>query len=59
MTLPHDYARCRGFGKGPEDWLDECHTCQRRTAAGGEMFMKPPSIITFVCEFFIPGGFDD
>jgi hypothetical protein len=55
MTLPANIERCRGFGPTREDWLDECHTCQRRTAAGGEVFMKPPSVIGFFCEFVIPG----
>lgn len=55
MSLPADIDRCAGFGDGPEDWLDECKTCQRRTAAGGDVFMEPPSIITFFCEFVIPG----
>lgn len=60
MTLPADVDRCRGFGPTPEDWLEECHTCQRRTSPwaglpGGEQFMQPPTIITFFCEFVIPG----
>lgn len=55
MTLPADIERCAGFGPTPDDWLEECETCQRRTAAGGEVFMEPPSIITFFCEFVIPG----
>jgi hypothetical protein len=55
VTIPADIERCRGFGDGSEDWLRpyECHTCQRRTAAGGEVFKKPPSAIAFFCEFFI------
>ena len=60
MTLPANIERCRGFGDGPEDWLDECKTCQRRTAAwgglpGGGVFMEPPPVIGFFCEFFISG----
>jgi hypothetical protein len=54
MTLPANIERCRGFGDGPEDWLEECETCQRRTAAGGGVFMQPPPILTFFCEFNIP-----
>jgi hypothetical protein len=53
MTLPNDYARCSGWGDGPEDWLDECHDCQRRTAPGGEQHMAPPEAITFVCDYYI------
>lgn len=54
MTLAHDIARCRGFGDGPEEWLEECLTCQRRTAPGGEVHMQPPLIIAFFCEYYIP-----
>jgi hypothetical protein len=59
MTLPNDIARCPGWGDGPEDWLDECHDCQRRTAPPGEQWMDPtvsalpPQIITFFCEYYI------
>lgn len=54
MTLPNDIARCAGFGDGPEGWLEECLTCQRRTAPGGDFHMAPPQIITFFCEYCIP-----
>jgi hypothetical protein len=54
MTLPHDIARCAGFGPTPDQWLDECHDCQRRTAPGGEVHMEPPAIIVFFCEYCIP-----
>lgn len=59
MTLPADIARCRGFGDGPEDWLDECHDCQRRTAPwgglpGGGRHMAPPPIVALWCESYIP-----
>lgn len=53
MTLPGNVARCAGFGDGPDDWLDECHACQRRTAPGGEWMMKPPAIVAFQCEYLI------
>jgi hypothetical protein len=59
MTLPDNIDRCRGFGDGPEDWLDECHACQRRTSPGGLYFMKPPAIIAFFCEFIIPEDTND
>jgi hypothetical protein len=59
MTLPSNIDRCRGFGDDPEDWLDECHTCQRRTSPGGQVFMKPPAIIAFFCEFVIPEDIND
>lgn len=54
MTLPLDYARCPGWGDGPDDWLDECHDCQRRTAPPGEQGMIPPAIVTLWCELYIP-----
>lgn len=54
MTLPADIARCAGFGPTPEDWLDECTDCLRRTAPGGEVHMEPPSVIAFFCEYHIP-----
>ncbi len=59
MTLPDNIDRCLGFGDDPEDWLDECHTCQRRTSPGGQVFMKPPAIIAFFCEFVIPEDIND
>ena len=54
MTLPANIKRCPGFGDGPEDWLEECETCQRRTDAGGEGFMEPPQVVTLWCEHYIP-----
>jgi hypothetical protein len=54
MILPNDYARCAGWGDGPEDWLEECHDCQRRTAPAGGQQHHPPSIVAFWCEDFIP-----
>jgi hypothetical protein len=38
-------------------WLGE--PLQPVQAAGGEVFMQPPPIIAFFCEFVIPGGSDD
>ena len=39
MTLPYDYARCRGKG------LPECGECQRRTSPWGpyQPVVTPPS----------------
>lgn len=54
MTLPNDYARCAGWGDGPEDWLEECHDCLRRTSPGGKSHMSPPSIVTLWCDYYIP-----
>ena len=46
-------SRCPGWGDGPDDWLEECHDCQRRTVAGGD-FMTPPAIGVFWCENYVP-----
>lgn len=54
MTLLLDDACCPGFDPDPDEWLEECETCQRRTAPGGERMMAPPSIIVFGCEYWIP-----
>lgn len=68
MSLLNDVARCPGWGDGPDDWLDECHDCQRRTAPAGEQGMipqarmalrkrdgsLPPQIVTLWCETYIP-----
>lgn len=54
MTIPNDYARCPGWGDGPDDWLDECADCQRRTAPAGGAEIKPPTIITLWGEDYIP-----
>jgi hypothetical protein len=53
-SLPNDYARCEGWGDGPDDWLDECHDCQRRTALEGNQWMTPPPIVALWCEAYIP-----
>lgn len=56
MTLPDHITRCDGFGDGPDDWLDECGDCQRRTAPRGAdaVVAPPPSIVTLWCENYIP-----
>jgi hypothetical protein len=54
---PRDYARCPGFGDGPEDWLEECQDCQRRAASWegqGLLPGLPPAIVVFWCEAYIP-----
>lgn len=53
MTLPNDIARCPGWGDGPEDWLEECEDCQRRTAPPGPNNIGPPQIIALWCENYI------
>lgn len=54
MSLLNDYPRCAGWGNGPEDWLEECHDCQRRTAPPGGQQHHPPPIVAFFCEDYIP-----
>jgi len=49
-TLPH----CPGWGDGPDDWLEECHDCQRKTADGETQ--PPPAIIVFERENYVPPG---
>ena len=62
-TLPHDIARCPGVPNEPDEppgWREGCETCLRRTAPGRphqQMWMEPPAIIAFWCEYLIePGG---
>jgi hypothetical protein len=47
-------AHCPGWDAGPEDWLEECHDCQRRTAPAGGETMPPPPIIALWCENYVP-----
>ncbi|MBU6251213.1 MAG: hypothetical protein KGO47_08620 [Cyanobacteria bacterium REEB417] len=54
MTPSAAIARCPGFGDGPEDWLDECDDCQRRTAPPGGQTIAPPVIVALWCESYIP-----
>jgi hypothetical protein len=67
MTLPPDLACCSGWGDGPEDWLEECQDCMRRTAPASEAITPvagfalrqrdgglPPNIVTLWCESYIP-----
>lgn len=55
MTCSNEIARCPGWGDGPEDWLEECEDCQRRTTAPpGPNNIAPPQIVVFWCEAYIP-----
>ena len=49
-------AHCPGWGDGPDDWLDECHDCQRRSAppSGDHDGTLPPAIVALWCEAYIP-----
>jgi hypothetical protein len=54
--LPEDTARCRGDGcyeDGEQHWREGCEDCLRRTAPGGRVWIDPPSIIAFECEYRI------
>lgn len=46
-------SRCPGWGDGSADWLEECHDCQRRTVAGGDL-MTLPAIVGLWCENYEP-----
>jgi|GEM_PF-3246172 len=68
MTPAHDLTSCPGWGDGPEDWLEECHDCQRRTTPPGDQAITretrmalrnrdgslPPQIVVLWCESYIP-----
>lgn len=64
-----EIAYCPGWGDGPEDLLDECHDCQRRTEAASRAGSDPaqvgfalrlrdgslpPQIVTLWCDAYIP-----
>lgn len=57
--LPYDIARCMGVGvteDGVRHWREGCEDCMRRTEKGREdyqVYMSPPPIIAFECEFRI------
>ncbi len=56
MTLPYDYARCKGVQHDGE-WREGCEDCQRRTSPGRperQAYIQPPEIIVFECEYRIP-----
>ena len=54
-NLPNDIARCPGSGS-EGDWREGCEDCARRLAPRPEMtvWMEPPPIIAFWCEYHIP-----
>jgi hypothetical protein len=57
--LPYDVARCPGYGfkeDGEMHWREGCDDCLRRTEPGDperQVFMRPPAVIAFECEFRI------
>lgn len=55
--LPYDYSRCPGVGSNEEGWREGCGTCLRRLSPGRpdgpQVFMAPPPIIAFDCEYMI------
>ena len=56
MNLPNDIARCRGVGSDEEGWREECDVCLRRLAPAPvrrAVWIEPPLIITFECEYLI------
>lgn len=57
--LPADVARCPGIGSDAEGWHDECQDCRRRTCRPGyerQVWMSPPPLVVFFCEFLIEPG---
>lgn len=55
MTLPKDFAKCRGVGSDDEGWREGCEQCLRRTTPPGDnqSWIEPPAIIVFECEYLI------
>ena len=56
VTLPNDVARCVGVGDDDEGWREGCDDCARRLAESTSdvsVWMLPPAIIAFSCEFRI------
>ena len=54
MTLPHDYARCKGV-QDEGHWREGCDDCLRRTSAAGPMspWIEAPLLVVFECEYRI------
>lgn len=54
FTLPNDIARCSGVGEDG-NWRECCENCLRRIVPPGDcaVFMEPPVVIAFWCEFLI------
>lgn len=55
-AMPAAVARCQGVGDDEEGWREGCDDCARRTASpSGErqVWMAPPQIIVFECEYRI------
>lgn len=55
-TLPNDVARCAGVGDDDEGWREGCDDCARRLSESTSevsVWMLPPAIIAFSCEFRI------
>ena len=55
MTLPKDFAKCRGVGSDDEGWREGCEQCLRLTTQPGDhqSWIEPPAIIAFECEYLI------
>lgn len=55
MNLPNDVARCQGYEVDGE-LREGCENCLRRTERSDfplQVWMEPPPIIAFECEFLI------
>lgn len=59
--LPYEIPRCPGNSSnedGAIEWQEGCEACLRRTAPphpdpAQQQWIKPPSIVVFVCEYLI------
>ena len=57
--LSNDIARCNGVGSDEEGFREGCDDCLRRTdksTSDMQVYMTPPPIIAFWCEFLINEG---
>ena len=55
-ALPFDVARCNGVGDDVDGWREGCDVCFRRLSPGDDtrqVYMQPPKIIAFECEYLI------
>ena len=56
--LSADIARCPGVGNDIEGWREGCDSCLRRISppvGERQVWMAPPAIIVFECEYLLEG----
>lgn len=57
--LSADIARCPGVGNDIEGWREGCDFCLRRISppvGERQVWMVPPAIVVFECEYLINRG---